>query len=63
MTNSENRPFLTMKEVSNSLEISVSTINRLYKNGDFPKKIKLSPGRKVFMKFEIDEWIKNKKYK
>ena len=61
--NSQNRPFLNIKEVSELLGISVSTINRLYKNGDFPKKIKLSPGRKVFMKFEIDEWIKNKKYK
>ncbi len=61
MTNSENRPFLTIKEVSNLLGISVSTINRLNKNGDFPKKIKLSPGRKVFMKFEIDEWIESKK--
>ena len=53
--NSQNRPFLNIKEVSELLGISVSTINRLYKNGDFPKKIKLSPGRKVFMKFEIDE--------
>ena len=61
--NSQNRPFLNIKEVSELLGISVSTINRLYKNGDFPKKIKLSPGRKVFMKFEIDEWIKNKRYK
>ena len=53
--NSQNRPFLNIKEVSELLGISVSTINRLNKNGDFPKKIKLSPGRKVFMKFEIDE--------
>ena len=59
--NSQNRPFLNIKEVSELLRISVSTINRLYKNGDFPKKIKLSPGRKVFMKNEIDEWIKSKK--
>ena len=59
--NSQNRPFLNIKEVSELLGISVSTINRLNKNGDFPKKIKLSPGRKVFMKFEIDEWIERKK--
>ena len=59
--NSQNRPFLNIKEVSELLGISVSTINRLNKNGDFPKKIKLSPGRKVFMKNEIDEWIKSKK--
>ena len=59
--NSQNRPFLTIKEVSNLLRISVSTINRLVKKGDFPSKIKLSPGRKVFMKFQIDKWIENKK--
>ena len=60
MTNSENRPFLTIKEVSNLLGISVSTINRLVKKGDFPSKIKLSPGRKVFIKYEIQEWINKK---
>ena len=60
MNNPENRPFLTIKEVSNLLGISISTINRLIKKGDFPFKIKLSPGRKVFMKYEIDEWIKSK---
>ena len=58
--NSQNRPFLNIKEVSELLGISVSTINRLNKNGDFPKKIKLSPGRKVFLRSEIDEWIKGK---
>ena len=61
MTNSENRPFLTIKEVSNLLGISVSTINRLIKKGEFPSKIKLSPGRKVFMKKEIEVWIDNKR--
>ena len=61
MTNSENRPFLTIKEVSKLLGVSVSTINRLVKKGDFPSKIKLSPGRKVFMKSQIDEWIESQK--
>ena len=59
--NQENRSFLTIKEVSNLLGISISTINRLIKQGDFPSKIKLSLGRKVFMKFEIDEWIERKR--
>ena len=58
--NTQNRPFLTIKEVSELLGISVSTINRLNKNGNFPKKIKLSPGRKVFLRSEIDEWIKTR---
>ena len=60
MTNSENRPFLTIKEVSKLIGISVSTINRLIKKGDFPNKIKLSPRRKVFIKYEIQEWINKK---
>ena len=51
--NQENRPFLNIKEVSELLGISVSTINRLIKRGDFPSKVKLSPRRMVFMKNEI----------
>jgi len=61
MNNQENRPFLTIKEVSELLRISVSTINHLIKNGDFPQKIKISPKRMIFMKRDIDEWIKSKK--
>lgn len=60
MTNQENRPFLTIKEVSKLLGISISTINRLIKKKEFPEKVKLSPRRKVFMKYQIDEWIKKR---
>ena len=55
--NTQNRPFLTIKEVSELLGISVSTINRLIKRGGFPSKIKISPRRIVFLKKEINEWI------
>ena len=48
-----------MKEVSNLIGLSVSTINRLVKKGDFPFKVKISPGRMVFMKKEIEVWIEN----
>ena len=61
MTNSENRPFLTIKEVSKLIGLSVSTINRLVKKGDFPLKVKISPRRMVFMKKEIDVWIENQR--
>ena len=61
MINQENRPFLTIKEVSNLIGLSVSTINRLVKKGDFPLKVKISPRRIVFMKNQIHEWINNKK--
>ena len=61
MINQENRPFLTIKEVSNLIGFSVSTINRLVKKGDFPLKVKISPRRMVFMKKEIEVWIDNKR--
>ena len=61
MINQENRPFLTIKEVSNLIGVSVSTINRLVKKGDFPLKVKISPRRMVFMKKEIEVWIDNKR--
>ena len=59
--NQENRPFLSIKEVSELLGISVSTINQLIKRGDFHQKIKISPKRMIFMTREIDESIKIKK--
>ena len=58
--NSQERPFLTIKEVSKLLGISVSTINRLIKRGEFPRKIKVSPRKMVFMKCEINQWVKSK---
>ena len=60
MTNQENRPFLNIKEVSKLLGISISTINRLIKRGEFPPKVKISPRRMVFMKEQIKEWIDQK---
>ena len=57
--NSENRPFMTIKEVSELLGISISTINRLVKRREFPSKRKISPGRIVFMKYQIQGWIDN----
>ena len=59
--NRDNSPFFTIQEVSEFLGISTSTINRLVKKGDFPPKVKISPRRIVFMKYEIDEWINTKR--
>ena len=59
--NTQNSPFFTIQEVSEFLGISISTINRLIKEGDFPPKVKISPRRMVFMKREIDEWIESKR--
>ena len=57
MTHSENRPFLTIKEISKLIGLSVSTINRLVKKGEFPSKVKISARKIVFIKKEIEEWI------
>ena len=60
MNNQKNRPLLTIKEVSELIGLSVSTINLLIKKGIFPNKIKLSTRRMVFVKKEIDEWTEEK---
>ena len=57
--NSQERPFLTIKEVSKILGISISTINRLIKRGEFPSKKQLSPRKFVFMKCDIREWVEH----
>ena len=53
MNNQENRPFLTIKEVSELIGLSVSTINRLIKKGVFPYKIKLSIRRMVLLRRKL----------
>ena len=59
--NTQNSPFFTIQEVSEFLGISISTINRLVKEGDFPPKVKITTRRIVFMKNDIEDWIKSKK--
>ena len=53
----KNDIFLSIKEVSNLIGISVSTINRQVEKGTFPPKHKLSPQRIGFLKYQIDQWI------
>ena len=59
--NLQNRHFLSIKEVSNLIGISVSTINRGVKEGTFPPKDKLSAQRVGFLKYQIDQWIDGKR--
>ena len=59
--NSQERPFLTIKEVSKLLGISVSTINRGVEKGTFPPKHQLSAQRIGFLKYQIDQWIDGKR--
>ena len=59
--NLQNRHFLSIKEVSNLIGISVSTINREVEKGTFPQKHKLSAQRVGFLKYEIDQWIEGER--
>ena len=59
--NLKNRHFLSIKEVSNLIGISVSTINRQVEKGTFPPKHKLSAQRIGFLKYQIDLWIDGKR--
>ena len=53
--------FLSIKEVSNLIGISVSTINRAVEKGTFPPKHKLSPQRIGFLKYQVEQWINGKR--
>ena len=57
----QKRHFLSIKEVSNLIGISVSTINRQVEKGTFPPKNKLSTLRVGFLKYQIDQWIDGKR--
>ena len=61
--NLQDRHFLSIKEVSNLIGISVSTINRGVEKGTFPPKHKLSAQRVGFLKYQIVLWIKWEKRK
>ena len=59
--NLQNRHFLSIKEVSNLIGISVSTINRQVEKGTFPTKHKLSAQRIGFLIYQVDRWIDGKR--
>ena len=57
----QKRHFLSIKEVSELIGISVSTINRGVKKGTFPPKHQLSAQRIGFLKYQVDLWIDGKR--
>ena len=59
--NLKNRHFLSIKEVSNLIGISFSTINRQVEKRRFPPKDKLSAHRIGFLKYQVDQWIDGKR--
>jgi predicted DNA-binding transcriptional regulator AlpA len=52
---------LSIKEVSNIIGISVSTINRVVDKGTLAPKHKLSAQRIGFLKYQVDQWIDGKR--
>ena len=57
----QKRHFLNIKQVSNLIGISVSTINRGVEKGTSPPKYKLSTQRIGFLKYQVDHWIDGKR--
>ena len=57
----QKRHFLSIKEVSYLIGISVSTINRQIAKGTFPPTHRLSTKRIGFLKYQIDQWIEGER--
>ena len=52
--------FLKIDDVMVRLGVSRSTIWRLTQSGDFPRPVAISPGRKGWLKSQVDAWIANR---
>jgi prophage regulatory protein len=51
---------LKMSDVIARLGVSRSTIWRLTQSGGFPRPVPISPGRKGWLKSQVDAWIANR---
>ena len=50
----------TTQQVEELTSLSRSTIWRLAKAGQFPDKVSISPGRKAYLREDIEAWVKAK---
>lgn len=50
---------LSIKQKSLRVCLSVSQIRRLVKAGQFPRPIKISPGRNGWLETDIETWVAN----
>ena len=49
---------LTWRELADRASVSVSTVKRLHKEDpNFPRKLRISPGRVGFVEDEADAWM------
>lgn len=51
---------LTIREVVARTAVSRATVYRLIESGDFPKPVKVSPKRVVWLVSEVDAWWQRK---
>ena len=49
--------FLSNNQTCEMVNLSISTINRMVREGSFPKKVKLSPNRVGFRLSDIEKWV------
>jgi prophage regulatory protein len=52
-----NMKILNLKEVIEKVGLSTTTIWRLERRGEFPKRIKLSPNRRGWEDTQVQEWV------
>lgn len=48
--------FLRMAQVVADLRLSQATINRLHRRGEFPTKVRISPGATGWWEADIEAW-------
>lgn len=51
---------LSIKQVQERIPYSATHLWRLERNGKFPRRVKIGPGRVGWLSDEIDEWIESK---
>ncbi len=49
--------FLSNNQTCEMVNLSISTINRMVREGSFPKKVKLSPNRVGFRLSDVEKWV------
>ena len=49
--------FLTLSQTCDVVNLSRSTIYRMEKRGDFPKRVQLSPQRKGYRTSDLKKWV------
>jgi prophage regulatory protein len=49
--------FLRLREVADRTAMGASTILAWEKSGKFPQAIRLSPGKRVWLSSDVDQWV------